>query len=107
MIEASTTRKPVKPAHAQPFIDHGLLILAHAAGAHRMIGGRAATANEIEQVVIVVASLAWFDLFGDVARHRGRLKDTTHRCDTRHNRLAVLLRRQIIRIDCRGLSRIG
>src|SRR5580658_7547757 len=41
-IDHAQTRES---AYAQPFIDHGLRILAHAAGADGMIGSRAAAAD--------------------------------------------------------------
>ena len=72
-----------------------------------MIGGGAAAADEIEQFVVVVALRARLDLLGDVARHGGRLKDAAHRRDAGGDGLAVLRRRQIVRVDGRRLVRIG
>ena len=47
------------------------------------------------------------DLLLDVARHRRRLEDAAQRLDAGHDGLAVLLRRQIVRVDRGRLMRIG
>src|SRR5262249_56218754 len=88
-------------------VAQGLLSRAHAGGADRMIGGGAAAADETEQPVVVVALRARLDLLGDVARNGGRLKDTAHRGDSRRDGVAVLLGREIVRVDRRRLPRIG
>jgi hypothetical protein len=55
-----------KATYVQPLIDHGILILAHAAAADGMIGGGTAAADEIKQIIVVIALLPRLDLLGDM-----------------------------------------
>lgn len=74
MIEASTTRDPASP-RTRRRSSTTALVLAHAAGANRMVGSRAATADKVEQIVIARALGTRLELLSDVARHCRRLED--------------------------------
>ncbi len=56
MIEASTTRRPSTPAHAQRRIDHGPLVDAHAAGADRMVDRVGPLADQLAQRLRIVSA---------------------------------------------------
>ncbi len=66
MIDASITRSPAKPRTRQPLVNHRLVVLAHAAGADRVIDGRAAAADVIENLAVAGAGRTGLGFFGDV-----------------------------------------
>ena len=62
ITEASITRRPCDAAHAQPRIDHGARVLAHAAGADRVIERVAGAAGIGQQVGVARDVGAGLDL---------------------------------------------
>src|SRR5262245_65842834 len=93
--------------HPQPFVCHRRRSLPHPAGADGMVGGGAAAADEIEQLVVALALIAGLDLLGDVARHGWCAEDAPQCLRASDDGLSVLLGRQIIGMDRRRLAWIG
>ena len=52
MTEASTTRRPSTPMHAQLRVDHGIRPMTHLAGADRVVDGRAGHARVVQQGLV-------------------------------------------------------
>src|SRR5262245_66470221 len=72
-----------------------------------MIGGGAAAADEIEQLVVALVLIAGLDLLGDVARHGWCAEDAPQGLGAGEDGLSVLLGREIIGMDCRSSARVG
>src|SRR5262249_62368317 len=86
--------KTYKAVHPQPFVGHGRRVLPHPAGADGMVGGGAAAADEIEQLVVALALIAGLDLLGDMARHGWCAEDAPQCLGAGDDGLSVLLGRR-------------
>ena len=93
--------------HAQPVVDHRHRIVAHLAGADRVIGGLGGVAAVVEQLLVGGAVGSGSQLVRTIGIHAGMLHDLAGDAHAAQKADSVFFRGQKVRPDRRGLVRIG
>lgn len=106
MIELSAIRKVLHAVDAQMGVDHGLRVLAQAAGADLMEVGRGTVAHEVVHR-LAGQLLAWRRLALDELLHRGRVADLAAHLDAKGQRLDFVRVREEACIDDGAIRRVG
>ena len=109
MMEASITRRPCKPVHAQLVVDHRPCAVgrAHAAGAAGVEGRGAALGCRGEKFIVGLHVRAGKILVGVIGRERRGCEQPPRQLHAGDDDAAIELLDQIVGLDDRRLERIG
>jgi hypothetical protein len=106
MIEASATRRPRSPCHAQLRIDHGALVVAHPARPHGVHVDRSRAPHVGIEIGVALHVDPGVELLAAQLRKGLLCDDVAREPEPGPTPLAVVLRRIDVRVDERRVERV-